>query len=167
MFGKKVSKDMSVSNIISAYPHAREIMSAHGIKFIGKDLSPLESLEKVSKGNGLQDKDISDIVSEISAYKESKIVKIDVTPDAAEKLKNVLKEKNKKAVRLRLYSDGCAMYTYDIDFLNVKPSNDVEIKLNGVRFFIEKKSIDFLNGTKMRYDTSEDAFVFDNPNVKK
>lgn len=167
MFGKKVSKQMSVSNIIAAYPHAREIMSAHGIKFIGKDLSPLEPLEKVAKGNGLQDSDIADMVSEISAYKESKVIKIDVTPAAAEKLRSVLKEKDKKAVRLRLYSDGCAMYTYDIDFLNVKPSNDVEIKLNGVRFFIEKKSIGFLDGTRISYDTAQGAFAFDNPNVKK
>ena len=166
MFGKKVSKQMSVSSIISAYPFAKDIMVSHGIKFIGRDLSPLEPLEKVAKGNGLGDKDIDGILSEISNYKENKNVKIDVAPEAAEKLKNVLKSKSMKAVRLRLYSDGCALYTYDMDFTNVKGGNDVEMNVNGLRMFVEKKSLDFLDGVTIRYDSAQDAFIFDNPNVK-
>ena len=167
MFGKKVSKNMSVSSIISAYPYSKDIMSSHGIRFIGKDLSPLEPLEKVAKGNGLSDKDVENIVSEISAYKENKNLQIEVTDNAAGKLKEVLKEKRMKAVRLRLYSDGCALYQYDIDFTSVKRNNDVELKVAGIKFFVEKKSVDFLNGVRIRYDMVENGFVFDNPNVKK
>ena len=60
---KKVSKEMSVSNIIDAAPAAREIMIKRGMKFVSEDISPADSFEKIAKVHGLQDKDIEEIVT--------------------------------------------------------------------------------------------------------
>ena len=62
----KITKDTSVSRAISISPFARGIFQKHGIKFIGKDVSPLESIEKAGQANGLSEKDIENIVIEIN-----------------------------------------------------------------------------------------------------
>lgn len=164
---KKISKDMSVAKIISSSPKARSVMSEHGIKFIGKDLSPLESLEKVAKGNGLNSSDIDKMLAEINKQPEqaSKNV-IELTDSASVQLRDLIKAKQKKGIRLRLVSDGCSTYVYDMDFGTKRVGDEIETKANGIRFFIEKKSVDFINGTKIDYDNIKEGFVFANPNVK-
>ena len=170
LFGKKITKDMTIVKIISENPLARGILLEHGIKFVGKGLSPLESLEKVAKGNGLSDSNINEILKELN--KPLKNIKRDgdilnLTDTAREKLKQIIKSKHKKGIRLRLVSDGCATYVYDMDFGTKKIENEIEFKTGGVIFYIDPKSVDFLNGTRIDYNSGEEGFVFDNPNVKK
>ena len=57
---------MSIVRIISENPLARYILLNNGIKFVGKGLSPLESLEKVAKGNGLAEIEIEKIITELN-----------------------------------------------------------------------------------------------------
>ena len=167
MFGKKITKDMSVVQIISASPLARGILLKHGIKFIGKGLSPLESLDTVAKGNGLSGKQVENILDEINSIKEErKDVMLKTTDAAADKLRTIIKSRHKKGIRLRLVSDGCSTYVYDMDFATKRTEGEVEVNSSGVKFFIEQKSMDFIKGTTIDYNAKEDGFVFQNPNVK-
>lgn len=169
LFGrKKATRDMSIVQIISLSPLARSILLKYGVKFIGKGLSPLESLETVARGNGLSEADIENILNDINSYREiRKDTALDVTNIAAEKLKSIIKSKNKKGIRLRLVSDGCATYVYDMDFATKRIGNEVVFKTSGITFFVETKTADFVRGTKIDYDSEREGFVFTNPNVKK
>lgn len=160
---------MSIVNIISENPMARGILLGHGIKFVGKGLSPLESLEKVAKGNGLTITEIEKIITELNREQPKRDDKniLDISDMASEKLKQMIKAKHKKGIRLRLVSDGCATYVYDMDFGTKKIDGEVEFRTNGVVFYIEPKSVDFIKGTKIDYNKKEDGFLFENPNVKK
>lgn len=173
----KATKEMSIVHIISASPLARPVLLKHGIKFIGKGLSPLESLEKVAKGNGLSDSDIEKILGEINSASgmtpsasvglEKKGEVIELTESAAEKLKQIVRLKGKKGIRLRLVSDGCSTYVYDMDFATKRIGNEIEVKTGNVKFFVEQKTVDFIKGTMIDYNAEKEGFVFDNPNVKK
>ena len=166
---KKITKDISIVDIISQNPMARGVLLENGIKFVGQGLSPLESLEKVAKGNGLDNKQIENILKELNKEqpKTSNKDVIQISSAAGTKLKEMIKSKNKKGIRLRLVSDGCATYVYDMDFGTRRIEGEIELKANGVTFYIDPKSADFIRGTKIDYDTKEEGFVFDNPNVKK
>ena len=169
IFQKKITEDMTIVKIISENPLARGVLLNNGIKFVGKGLSPLESLEKVAKGNGLTDKDINNILKELNREQPKHADRniLEVTDIASQKLKLLIKSKHKKGIRLRLVSDGCATYVYDMDFGTKRVEGEVEFKTNGVIFYIEPKTVDFIRGTKIGFDTAENGFVFDNPNVKK
>lgn len=168
LFQKKITEDMTIVKIISENPLARSVLLNHGIKFVGKGLSPLESLEKVAKGNGLTDKEIEKILFELNKeHKRSDKIVLEVSDAASQKLKQMIKSKNKKGIRLRLVSDGCATYVYDMDFGTKKIEGEIEFKTAGVTFYIEPKSVDFIRGTTIDYDTGQEGFIFDNPNVKK
>ena len=171
-FSKKVNKDMSISEIVSICPAANFIFSKHGIKFIGKDLSPLESLEIVAKGNELNDEQIKEMIKEINEEikKQQSLGKekvIEVTDKAAEELKKILAEKDKKAFRLKLASDGCAIYTYDFDFGTKTIGEEIENNVKGIRIFMPRKNVPMLKGTIIDYDEQRGGFVFNNPNVKE
>ena len=165
---KKITNDMTIVKILSENPLARGVLLSNGIKFIGKGLSPLESLEKVAKGNGLTDAEIEKILSGLNREQPKRDDKniLDITDMASEKLKQMIKAKHKKGIRLRMVSDGCSTYVYDMDFGTKKIEGEVEFRTNDVVFYIEPKSVDFIKGTKIDYSKKEDGFIFDNPNVK-
>lgn len=168
---KLVSEDMSIMEITSIFPLSSQVFIENGIKFIGNNLSPLESLKKVGKGNGLSEEKISEIVKEINRqikhFHEGKLggEPFFLTDKAAEELKKVLKNKVKKAVKFRLYQDACGLFTYDVDFGNKKQENEVAIRKRGINFHVDRKSILMIQGTTI--DFRDGGFYFDNPNVRK
>ncbi len=166
---KKITNDMSIVNIVSESPLARGILLNHGIKFVGKGLSPLESLEKVARGNGLTDTEIEKILAELNKEQQKRDDNdiLNITNMASEKLRHMIKARHKKGIRLRLVSDGCASYVYDMDFGTKKIEGEAEFRTNGVTFYIEPKSVDFIKGTIIDYSEREDGFIFENPNVKQ
>lgn len=172
MFSKKqemATKDMSVVKILSLYPLAREVLKRHGIAFIGKQLSPLESIEKAAIGNGLSGEQLAALLAEINeGILEKKTTffgeVLRLTPRAAEELNGMLAKKpGKKGIRLRLVSDGCALYSYDMDFGTKKLDGEIVFKTSGLTFYLEKKMMGFLQGTEIDY---QGGFLFLNPNVK-
>ncbi len=165
MSSKKITKEMSVASLIENTPIAKDIMLRYGMRFTGKDISPFEPMEKVAKENGLTDKDIESIINEINSYSAEKFW-MNLTKNAADKLREMLIKKETEAIRLRLYHDG-GVDMYDMDFTGTKTENDIETHSNGVKFFVDKKSANLLKGTLIDYDSEEDGFVFKNPNVKR
>jgi iron-sulfur cluster assembly protein len=166
-----VDKTMSVSRALSLAPRAREIFRAYGIRFIGRDLSPLESIERVAVGNGLSPKDVERMITDINEslkaqdYQKEHVLLL--TPAAADQLQHLLAARpGKKGIRLRLVSDGCAAYTYDMDFGTKAVGGEIEVESRGVRFFLEKKIRDLIQGTEIDYSTERGGFLFRNPNVR-
>jgi len=165
-----ITKKMSVAEIIKTEPRSRQLIQKYGIVFIGKDISPLESLEKVGKGNNLTEEDIDNMVKEMNNFKEENVDMknlLIITDSAASKLKDHIKQKNAKGIRLRLVSSGCSIYSYDMDFGTKAMRNEEKLKFNGVEFYIQKKFASLLNGTRIDFIQSKGGFVFENPNVKE
>ena len=168
---KRITKEMSILEILSSSPKARSILREGGIKFVGKKASPLESLELVAKANGLDEKQTEGLVLKLNeSLKKGSTsgIKISLSEAAAQELRNLLSKKpGKKGFRLRLVSIGCSVYSYDLDFATKAVESEATCKAGNLTFFIEKKHRDFLNGLRIEYDSEAGGFVFDNPNMKK
>ncbi len=169
----KITKEMTVAEIIRSFPLAAVSFRKYGIEFIGKDLSPLESLEKVAYGNGLTEESLGKMVDEINQEMNKKPVEnvgkdfIILTEKAAKEFTILLKSKeDKSGIRLRLVSSGCALYVYDMEFASRRFGTEIEFETNGVNFYVEKKTIPLIDGVRIDYIDGK-GFNFDNPHVKE
>lgn len=63
---QKINKDMTFGELISLYPAAAPVLANYGLHCIGCHLSVSETIEQGMKAHGMNDADISKIVSELN-----------------------------------------------------------------------------------------------------
>lgn len=94
---------------------------------------------------------------------------ISITETAANKIKQQL-EKRKKGlgIRVGVKTTGCSGLAYTIEFVDVADTHDTLFESFGVKLFIDKKSLVYLNGSIMDYMKKglNEGFEFINPNEK-
>jgi len=93
---------------------------------------------------------------------------ITLTDRAAEKVRDIMAQSDGKYIGLRVgvKNGGCAGMAYTMEYAeDAKPLDEV-VEDKGVRILIEPKSILFLLGTEMDYETDKfsASFKFRNPN---
>ena len=96
---------------------------------------------------------------------------ISVTEQAARKLASLLKEKGQPegALRLKVVGGGCSGLSYTFAWeKQARTGDEIFEGPEGAKIFVDKKSLLYLNGTVLEYDTSllGKGFVFNNPNAK-
>jgi len=97
---------------------------------------------------------------------------ITVTPEAAKRLKNLLDKdqpNNPEAgIRFAIKSGGCSGFLYLPLTVAAKPSSHDNIfESNGVRIFVDPKSLVIVKGTEIDHTGNLiDGFMFNNPNAK-
>ncbi len=93
-----------------------------------------------------------------------------LTPEAIEEVKRMLAKEQKAAPGLRLMvkGGGCSGLSYAMNF-DQKKDGDNEFDFNGLKVFVDPKSLLYLNGTTLDYADSlqEKGFRFINPNANK
>ncbi len=62
----KITKDMTIEEVLNKCPDAAEIMFNYGLHCIGCHVAASESLEDGAKAHGLKAKQIADMVREIN-----------------------------------------------------------------------------------------------------
>ena len=96
---------------------------------------------------------------------------VTVTPKAAEKIKEFMKEEADKAEYLRVYvqGGGCSGLSYGMGFEKAPEEDDTVIEENGVKIIIDSYSKDSLKGANVDYIESlmGSGFKINNPNVTK
>jgi iron-sulfur cluster assembly protein len=95
---------------------------------------------------------------------------IEVTPQAAARVR-VLLEKNQcgGGMRLGVVGGGCSGMSYKFKLENAPRQTDQIFEQDGVKLFVDPKSLKYLDGMILDYTESllESAFVFRNPNAKR
>ena len=108
------------------------------------------------------------ILENVSEVKEE----VHITPKAAEQVRKV-KLDNKIpesfALRLGVKGGGCSGFTYVLAFDENPRSGDKEFFLEGMKVFVDPKSLNYLNGTTLDFSDglAGKGFVFNNPNAHK
>lgn len=96
---------------------------------------------------------------------------ITVTPKAAEKVKEFMKQEGREDLLLRVYvsGGGCSGLSYGMGFEEKKDTDDMVIEQNGVKLLIDSYSLSHLKGTEIDYVESlmGAGFKINNPNVTK
>lgn len=95
---------------------------------------------------------------------------ISVTAAAAERIRAVLQEENRKSggLRLGVRGGGCSGLNYVIRYEDNERPGDRVFEKDGARVFVDLKSLLYLKGTTLDWqgDFMQQGFTFLNPNAK-
>jgi iron-sulfur cluster assembly protein len=93
---------------------------------------------------------------------------ISLTPVAAAKVKELLREENDETLVLRVavVGGGCSGFQYGLGF-DAAAEGDVELELEGVHVVVDPLSAPYLRGTTIDFlnTIQESGFKIDNPNA--
>ena len=92
-----------------------------------------------------------------------------LTEAAIDHFSSNLTGKGFEGIRLSVSeSSGCSGYTYQIDYVDQKDSQDLVFEFDRVTVFIDEISFKFLKGTKVDFliEGVNEGIKFLNPNVK-
>lgn len=97
---------------------------------------------------------------------------IKVSEKAAKEIKRIMQENNipeNYGLRVGVKGGGCSGLTYTLGFDGEQKEGDTIIDSNGVKLFVDGKSLFYLTGTELDFSDGLNGrgFVFNNPNAKK
>jgi len=71
-------------------------------------------------------------------------------------------------LRLGVRTVGCSGKAYKLDFVDDVNDNDILFESAGITIFVDKDSLNYVDGTELDYvrDGLNEGFEFNNPNVK-
>jgi iron-sulfur cluster assembly protein len=97
-------------------------------------------------------------------------VAITITPAALSEIKRLLEKENKPELGLRVgvRPGGCSGFSYMLGFDTTQEGDAVQ-DLNGVKLFVDGKSVMYLEGTQLDYSDGLQGkgFTFSNPNASR
>jgi iron-sulfur cluster assembly protein len=95
---------------------------------------------------------------------------ITLTPIAATKVQDLLAQRGSPGIGLRIgvRGGGCSGNSYYMEFCEAEAPGDEVVETNGVKLFVDLKSMVLLGGTEIDYveGLMGAGFKFNNPNVK-
>ncbi len=164
--GTKITRQMKIGEIIDKFPDAAGVIMKSGINFTENTDLLFETLEGAAGAAGTELDPLMKELNKVAGasvklkVRELKKIKIEITKAAIEMLEKIMKEKSKEgcALRLGITGEGCEAYTYYMDFEKTPGRGDIVIVQNGIRMFLEWKSLRLLDGTVIDYDKEQDGF---------
>lgn len=97
---------------------------------------------------------------------------ISITDKAVLEIKNIMEENNvpsEYGLRIGVKGGGCSGFTYTLGFDPDTREGDTIIEQNGIKLFVDGKSLFYLSGTQLDYSSGLNGkgFIFNNPNATK
>lgn len=100
---------------------------------------------------------------------ETQGVDLTLTDSAIEQVKKLLARDRREdyGLRVSVADGGCSGYSYKLDFDKEQKPEDLVLKLNGVKVYIDLASAPYLAGTVIDFATGlyGGGFKFSNPNA--
>lgn len=94
---------------------------------------------------------------------------ITLSEKAAKHVANYLTKRGKGiGLRLGVRTTGCSGMAYKLEFVDEQSGEDLIFESNGVKVFVDPKSLPYLDGMELDYarEGLNEGFKFNNPNVK-
>jgi len=178
-----ITKDTTIGEIVDKYPQVVDTLTSFGVHCVGCHVSPFESLEMGFKGHGMDDEKIKEAVTKLNEVIENSPSKepsqekqevdlsnatLTVTDKAAEKIKALIEQEKKQALRISVQPGGCSGHTYGMELDDKPTDNDIVVEQKGIKIFVDKASMEKLNGVDVDYvDSLQGAgFKINNPQAK-
>lgn len=92
---------------------------------------------------------------------------VQLTDNAAQRVKYFLEKENGSALRLAVRKTGCSGWAYEVSIASEFGENDQVFEDRGVKIVIDNESLPFLQGSKIDFTVSglNRTFQFENPNA--
>ena len=94
---------------------------------------------------------------------------ITLSEKAAKHVTNFLAKRGKGiGLRLGVRTSGCSGMAYKLEFVDETAEDDLVFDSNGVKVFVDPKSLPYLDGMELDFvrEGLNEGFKFNNPNVK-
>lgn len=94
---------------------------------------------------------------------------ISLTEKAAKHVNRNLEKRGKGlGLRLGVRTTGCSGLAYELEYVDAPNVSDEMFESQGVKVFVDPKSLPYLDGTELDYarEGLNEGFKFQNPNVK-
>ena len=94
---------------------------------------------------------------------------VTLSDKAAKHVANFLTKRGKGiGLRLGVRTSGCSGMAYKLEFVDEVDPEDMVFESNGVKVFIDAKSMPYLEGMELDFarEGLNEGFKFNNPNVK-
>jgi iron-sulfur cluster assembly protein len=94
---------------------------------------------------------------------------VSLSDKAARHVANYLVKRGKVlGLRLGVRTSGCSGMAYKLEFVDEVSPGDLVFESNGVKVFVDAKSLPYLDGMELDYarEGLNEGFKFNNPNVK-
>lgn len=169
---QRITKEMTIGEIIRKYPSTVEILQSHGIHCVGCHVSYEETIEGSFKAYNFSDEQIDSVIEKLNKSIEDwpeQTVELFLTKKAAEKIKELTEKQNKPGygIRIKVAQGGCAGFQYGFAFENSTRDNDQVVEQHDVKLYLDQESFDFIKGAKIDFVESIQGagFKVTNPNV--
>ncbi len=92
---------------------------------------------------------------------------ITLTPKAVERVRQFQQKEGGLGLRLGVKRTGCSGWAYTVGLETSPGPNDIEFEDRGIKIFVARDSLGFLDGTEIDFVTEglSHTFRFENPNV--
>jgi iron-sulfur cluster assembly protein len=94
---------------------------------------------------------------------------LSVTNNAAIRIKDFIQKRGKGiGLRVGVKTTGCSGLAYKLEFVDTVNEDDVLFISHDVSIIVDKKSLEYIDGTMLDYTKEglQEGFKFTNPNVK-
>lgn len=179
MAEQTIHKDMTIEDILGMFPMkaqklAQEITNA-GLHCIGCGAATYETLEAGMLGHGKSEKEMDRLIERLNTLLKEEdeirdLTSISLTPRAAQKFLEILKEDGKQGWGLR-FGDrmaGCSGFEYVLDYSEKATADDQSFESHGVQIHVDKNQAKRLLGCLIDYvdGLHGSGFKISNPNAK-
>lgn len=96
-------------------------------------------------------------------------LRITVTSEAIERIKNILLEGNSRYIRVFVQGGGCSGFSYGFTVEDEVAEDDIESKIDpSIGLLVDPMSAQYLSGSTIHYteDTMGASFRIENPNAQ-
>ena len=93
-----------------------------------------------------------------------------ITENAVKQIRKFLTNRGKgKGIRIGVKTSGCSGMAYTLEFVDEIQPDDQVFEQDGVKVFIDPKSMVYLDGTQVDFakEGLQEGFKFENPNAKE
>lgn len=94
---------------------------------------------------------------------------VTLTDAAASHINSYLAKRGKGiGLRLGVQTTGCSGLAYKLEFADEVEASDTEFESQGIRLFVDPKSLPYIDGTELDFGREglNEGFKFNNPNAK-
>ncbi len=94
---------------------------------------------------------------------------ITLTPAATSHIRQSLENRGKgEGIRLGVRTSGCSGMAYQLEFVDEAAAGDHVFEVDGVKVFVDPKSLVYLDGTELDFarEGLNEGFRFNNPNAR-
>ena len=179
-----ITKSTVIGDIVADYPEIIETLLSYGVHCVGCHVSGVEPLGAGLMGHGFSEEQVEEVVlklnEEIGKLKSDKKeekkspaeMNIEITDAASDKIQEMLKKDNKEdgwGLRIQVVPGGCSGFQYQMLFDNKTAEDDKVFEKNGIKVFVDHRSLEMMHGAKIDYIESLQGagFKVDNPNTEK